>query len=128
MVGLLATMNGVGVYHIGKKISELIFAFMTAIENIFNPQVYNRMFRQHEEGFESIGKYLTPFIYVSTFMALCIGIFSEEVISLLAPAPLPWCDTNMYYFINVFWIYVFWENSWHTISLCKENLYLYFPY
>ena len=56
MVGLLATMNGVGVYHIGKKISELIFAFMTAIENIFNPQVYNRMFRQHEEGFESIGK------------------------------------------------------------------------
>ena len=106
MVGLLATMNGVGVYHIGKKISELIFAFMTAIENIFNPQVYNRMFRQHEEGFESIGKYLTPFIYVSTFMALCIGIFSEEVISLLAPAPyhgaIPICTILSMYFGYMF--------------------------
>ena len=79
---------------------------MTAIENIFNPQVYNRMFRQHEEGFESIGKYLTPFIYVSTFMALCIGIFSEEVISLLAPAPyhgaIPICTILSMYFGYMF--------------------------
>lgn len=85
MIGLLATIGGVGVYHIGKKISTLIFTFMTAIENVFNPQVYQRMFGQHEHGRESIGRYLTPFLYISIFVALCMALFSEELLTILSP-------------------------------------------
>jgi len=85
MIGLLATVNGVGVYHIGKKISELIFTFMSAIENVFNPQVYQHMFGQHEQSSNAIGKYLTPFLYISISLALCIGFFSEELITILTP-------------------------------------------
>lgn len=85
MIGLLATIGGVGVYHIGKKISGLIFTFMTAIENVFNPQVYQRMFGQHAHGSESIGRYLTPFLYISIFVALCLALFSEELIIILTP-------------------------------------------
>ena len=85
MIGLLATIGGVGVYHIGKRISELIFTFMTAIENVFNPQVYQRMFNQHERGSESIGKYLTPFLYISIFVALSVALFSEELLTILTP-------------------------------------------
>jgi len=85
MIGLLATVGGVGVYHIGKIISELSFTFMTALQNVFNPQVYQRMFGQHKRGSESIGRYLNPFLYLSIFPALCIALFSEEVITVLTP-------------------------------------------
>ena len=85
MIGLLATIGGVGVYHIGKKVSELVFTFMTAIENVFNPQVYQRMFGQHESGSDSIGQYLTPFFYTSIFVALCLSLFSEELLTILTP-------------------------------------------
>tara|TARA_Y100001934_G_C12383283_1_gene793919 strand:- start:2817 stop:4304 length:1488 start_codon:yes stop_codon:yes gene_type:complete len=85
MISLIITMSSVGVYHIGKKVSELVFAFMTAIENVFNPQVYQRMFGQHDEGSESIGAYLTPFFYISICMAFSIALFSEEIFTILTP-------------------------------------------
>jgi len=85
MIGLLVTVGSVGVYHIGKKISGLIFTFMTAIENVFNPQVYQRMFGQHADGSDSIGRYLTPFLYISVFVALSIALFSEELLIILTP-------------------------------------------
>jgi len=85
MIGLLTTISGVGVYHIGKKISELIFTFMTTLENVFNPQVYQRMFNKHDEDSQSIGRYLTPFLYISIFVALSVALFSEELLTILTP-------------------------------------------
>ena len=85
MISIMATISGVGVYHIGKNISDLIFTFMTAIENVFNPQIYQRMFGQHEQSSESIGKYLTPFLYISIFLALCLALFSKELLTILTP-------------------------------------------
>jgi len=85
MIGLMSTIGSVGVYHIGKKIADLIFTFMTALQNVFNPQVYQRMFGQHEQGSESIGKYLTPFFYISIFLAMCLALFSEELMIILTP-------------------------------------------
>ncbi len=85
MIGLLASVGGVGIYSIGQRISYIIFTYMTAIENVFSPQVYNRMFDLKERGGEAIGKYLTPFAYISVFLALLVALFSEEVISILTP-------------------------------------------
>lgn len=85
MIGLLASVGGVGIYSIGQKISYLVFAFMTTIENVFSPQVYKRMFSVRDKGGGAIGKYLTPFAYISIFVALLISLFSEEVISILTP-------------------------------------------
>jgi len=87
MIGLLASVGGVGIYSIGQKIATLVFSFMTAIENVFSPQVYKRMFGLKDKGGEAIGKYLTPFLYISIFVALLISLFSEEVISILTPPP-----------------------------------------
>jgi O-antigen/teichoic acid export membrane protein len=85
MIGLLATVGGVGIYSIGQKVSNLIFTFMTAIQNVFSPQVYKRMFDLGEQGGESVGRYLTPFAYVSVFIALLVSLLAEEIISLLTP-------------------------------------------
>jgi len=77
MIGLLATVGGVGIYSIGQKVASVSFTFMTAIQNVFSPQVYRRMFDLKEKGGESIGRYLTPFVYISTAFAFIIAVFSE---------------------------------------------------
>ncbi len=87
MLGLLNSVGGVGVYSIGQKIANAVFIYMTAIQNVFSPQVYKRMFNLGDKGGESIGRYLTPFAYVSTALALVVALFSEEIIMLLTPPP-----------------------------------------
>jgi O-antigen/teichoic acid export membrane protein len=85
MIGLLNTVGGVGVYNIGQKVANVVFTFMTAIQNVFAPQVYKHMFEMGEEGKESIGRYLTPFLYLSILVGLMIALFAEEVVSILTP-------------------------------------------
>ncbi len=87
MIGLLTTVSGVGIYSIGQKVAAVVFTFMTAIQNVYSPQVYQRMFNYGQKGGESVGRYMTPFAYVSIAVALLISLFSEEVISLLTPKP-----------------------------------------
>ena len=86
LIGLLSSLGGVGVYNIAQKIANVTFTFMTAVQNVFSPQVYSRMFEM-EKGAASkaIGMYLTPFYYISIFVGLCISLFSEEVILILFP-------------------------------------------
>jgi O-antigen/teichoic acid export membrane protein len=85
MIGLLASIGGVGIYSIGQKIANIVFTYMTAIENVFSPQVYRRMFDLGEKGGEAVGRYLTPFVYVSILIALVISLFAEEIIMILTP-------------------------------------------
>jgi len=80
MIGLMSTIGGVGIYSIGQKVAYVVFTYMTAIQNVFAPQVYRRMFDLGEEGKTSVGRYLTPFCYASIFLALLISLFSEEII------------------------------------------------
>jgi O-antigen/teichoic acid export membrane protein len=85
MIGLLASIGGVGIYSIGQKIALIVFTYMTAIENVFLPQVYKRMFDLGDKGGDSLGRYLTPFAYMSILIALLISLFSEEIITILTP-------------------------------------------
>ncbi|MEN6374676.1 MAG: oligosaccharide flippase family protein [Smithella sp.] len=85
MIGLLNTVGGVGVYNIGQKVANIVFTYMTAIQNVFSPQIYKRMFEMGEDGGKSIGRYLTPFLYISIAIGLMIALFSEEIIFILTP-------------------------------------------
>lgn len=85
MIGLLNTVGGVGIYSIGQKTANIVFTYMTAIQNVYSPQVYKRMFGEGESGGKSVGVYLTPFLYISIAFAVLISLFSEEVISILTP-------------------------------------------
>ena len=87
MIARLASIGGAGIYSVGQKIASSIFTYMNSIENVFSPQVYKRMFDLRDKGSDSIGKYLTPFAYISILLALVVAIFSEEIISILTPAP-----------------------------------------
>jgi len=85
MISLLANIGGVGLYNIGQRASNVIFVFMGAIQNVFSPQVYKMMFDMRENGGKKIGKYLTPFCYISILVALIIALFAQEFIVVLTP-------------------------------------------
>jgi len=85
MIGLLATVGGVGIYSIGQRIANVPFVFMTALQNQFQPQVYKMMF-EGETGYGvGIGRYLTPYLYTSIAVALLVALFSEEILVILVP-------------------------------------------
>lgn len=86
LVGTLASIGSAGVYAIGQRMSYLVFAYMTAMENVFAPEVYRRMFSGAADSGRSIGRYLTPFAYVSFAVALGVSLFSEEALFVLTPA------------------------------------------
>ncbi len=86
LINLLGSLGGVGIYSLGQKIANIVFVFMTSVQNVYAPQVYKRMFEMDEKtGSESIGKYLTPFLFLSIFASLLVSIFAEEVITILTP-------------------------------------------
>ncbi len=85
MIGLLASVGGVGLYSIAQKFASLVFEITTALQAVFSPHVYKRMFDPQTGGGEEIGKYLTPFVYLTVFATLVLSLFSEEIISLLTP-------------------------------------------
>lgn len=83
-IGLLGSLGGVGVYSIGQRIARMVFSFTTALENVFAPQVYERMFVRSAGDRDRVGTYLTPFAYVSIGGALLVGLFSDEIVTVLA--------------------------------------------
>lgn len=85
VIGLMGTTGGVGVYSIGQNVAYSVFMFMTAIQNVFSPQVYKRMFEFGDKGGQAVGEYLTPFAYISILFGLLISLFSEEIIFILTP-------------------------------------------
>lgn len=86
LIGQMTSLGGVGIYSIGQRVANIAFTYMTALQNVFVPQVYSRMFSGAPDAGKAIGRYLTPFAYASTVLAFLIAVFSEEILRVLAPA------------------------------------------
>jgi len=81
----MATLGGVGIYSVGQRVANITFTYMTAVQNVFSPQVYSHMFSGSAGAGAAIGRYLTPFAYVSTLVSFLIAVFSEEILRIVAP-------------------------------------------
>ncbi len=79
LVGKLSSLGGTGILTIAYKAANIVFSFMTALENVFLPNVYKIMFNEDEKNASFlIGKYLTPYIYISTGFCLLVVSFIHE--------------------------------------------------
>ena len=86
MLGMLNSVGGVGIYNVGHKLANVSFLLMTAVQQVYAPNVYSQMFNLSKiEAGKSIGKYLTPFMYLSVLFCLLISLFSEEIIKIMTP-------------------------------------------
>jgi O-antigen/teichoic acid export membrane protein len=121
MIGLMGSVGGVGVYNIGQKISMLVFTYMTALQNVFSPQVYKKMFSQGENDRKDIGVYLTPFIYLSIAAGVGISLFSEEVIALLTPSNFHGA-TEVVIILSMFYGIMFFGKQPQLIYVKKTHL------
>lgn len=80
MIGYFNAVSGVGIYDIAQKIANLSFVFSTAIQNVYSPKVYKKLFSDHKNKFSEIGHYLTPFFFLVCFFSFVLSVFSEEII------------------------------------------------
>ncbi len=85
LLGSLTSLGGVGVYSIAQKIATVVFTFISAVQNVWAPNVYKLMFSNENSSHSLIGNYLSPFYYVSVLFGLIISLFSEEILFVLAP-------------------------------------------
>ncbi len=107
MLGLLSTIGGVGLYSVGQKMSYMIFVYMTSLQNVFQPQVYQRLFDLKEQAGEAVGKYLTPFLYISIFVGLLVALFAEEIVWLLTPREYH-AAINVVIILAMYYGFLFW--------------------
>ena len=85
LIGQIASLGGVGIYSVGQRVANIAFTYMTALQNVFTPRVYRHMFAGGPDAARLIGLYLTPFAYVTTVISFLIALFSEEILTLVAP-------------------------------------------
>jgi len=85
VISLLGTLGGVGVYAVGQQVARMAFTLSTALENVFAPETYERMFQHSRGAPETVGPYLTPFAFLSIGMALLIALFAEEFVHIFSP-------------------------------------------
>ena len=83
MLGILNNRAGVGIYDIAQKISNLGFIFMTFLQQVFAPEVFQSYVKNPNTFSKKVGEYLSPFFYLSLFFCLLLGTFSQEIIYLL---------------------------------------------
>ncbi len=86
VVALLDAASGVGVYSLGQRLAFLPFSASNALEHIFVPRVYARMFEGGVAASKEIGRFLTPFAYLTAVVACGVALFAEEALWWLAPA------------------------------------------
>lgn len=95
MLGLVSVLGQVGIYSLGQRIAQIVFFLMNSMDYVFIPHVYKLMFAAREPGHEhnpqreiglatDAGRFMTPFIFVSSATCLCVAIFAEEALRILA--------------------------------------------
>lgn len=86
LINLMGSLGGVGIYSTGQKIANIVFVFMTSVQNVYAPQVYKRMFElEQPDSGKAIGSYLSLFAYISVGGGVFVALFSEEIIQILTP-------------------------------------------
>lgn len=85
LLGQLANVSAVGIYSIAQRLAYMVFIFMTMLYNVYSPRVYTQMFALSSADDGSIGRYLTPFVYISILVALSLLLVGEEIVILVLP-------------------------------------------
>ena len=83
LVNWLQSLGQVGLFGIANRIGYSVFSLMTAIEQLYVPEVYRLMFQEGRNGGARIGRLLSPYFYVSIAPAALVVLFTEEMLWLL---------------------------------------------
>jgi len=85
IVGAMQSTGAVGIYSLGQRLAYVPFTASNALEHMFVPRVYSLMFDRGVAASGDIGRYLTPFAYLTVGVACGVALFAEEIVWALAP-------------------------------------------
>lgn len=85
ILGILNNLTGIGLYDIGQKIANTSFSFMTILQNIFEPEIYKKMFSNNVKEINQIGNYLLPYFFLSSVFCFFLMMFSNEIVYIFLP-------------------------------------------
>ena len=120
MLGILNNRAGVGIYDIAQKISNLGFIFMTFLQQVFAPEVFQSYVKNPNTFSKKVGEYLSPYFYLSLFFCLLLGTFSQEIIYLLT-TPSFYEAYPLIVILNMLYATYFLGNSLNYCSPKKPN-------
>jgi O-antigen/teichoic acid export membrane protein len=83
LVGWLSSVGHVGLLSMANRVGYSTFSLSTSIENIYMPQVYRQMFAGGPQAGAEIGRYLSPYIYLSLVPATIVVLFVQEILWML---------------------------------------------
>lgn len=84
VLGAFGSLAAVGLYTIGQRVASIVFAFMTSLQNVYQPTVYRMLFAGGEDTPRHLGVFLAPFAYASVGAALAVVLFPGEILRLVA--------------------------------------------
>ena len=79
LITLISTVSSTGIYTIAQSIAYFIFQFMTALDKVFITSINKMLFSKNNRN---IGKYLTPFFFISGIPAIFLILFHDIVFKL----------------------------------------------
>lgn len=132
----LVSLGQAGFFGLANRIGYAVFSVMTSFEQLYIPQVYRLMFQGGPAAAERIGRYLTPYFYLSSLIAATVVLFVEEALwVLVAPAfwPIKYVAAILaaYYgqlffgkVIGAQWVFL--KKTWYAtpVSLVRLTLHL----
>ena len=121
ILGVLASVELVGIYSLAQRVAGIIFTFMTAVQNVWSPRVYKMMFDKTKDGRDLIGPYLYPFFYISMGVGLFIALFSEEIVFFLSPKEYHGAS-NVVIILSILYSSYFFGKQNQLLFLKKTNL------
>jgi O-antigen/teichoic acid export membrane protein len=79
VLGTIGSTYFVGIYNIGERIGNLFFMFITALGQIFVPELYRKLLVEKGKSPEHLGDFLAPYFFTCCIVALGINLFTEEL-------------------------------------------------
>lgn len=86
VLGAIGSLEAVGVYTVGQRVATIVFAYMTALQNVYQPSVYRMLFAGGAGAARNIGKFLAPFAYASVAAAFVMVLFAADILRAAASA------------------------------------------
>jgi len=82
MLERYSSLRDVGIFALATQFSGILAVFSGAFDNVFTPYFYETA--QNSNGSEIIGKFITKYVAIFGLIALCVLVFSQPMILIMA--------------------------------------------
>jgi O-antigen/teichoic acid export membrane protein len=133
LITLISSASSTGIYTIAQSIAYFIFQLMTALDKVFITGINNMLFNKNNRN---VGKYLTPFFYISGIPAIFLILFHDVIFKIFINEAY-YGSENIVIILSVYYFFLFFskisgtqlvyfKKTWLAGNIFLVNLFLNF--